>query len=154
MPGKNPQCGKNPLIKSSYYSSKVQQRKYNIQKSVKSVQSNYSQQDVLNRKSTLVNLPKLLLQINSIKPSQFGLQEQSELAQNNPEKVSQTRSTHSQTCGQHWSNNPKNLEICANKCGLQKSDFCPSKRSQRWSVFLKFGQRTNPKIRPPFTRAK
>ena len=91
-----PQCGENPLIKSSYYSSKVQQikrvqyTKFTCQNTVKTVQSNCGQQDVLTIKSTLVKPAESFLQISSVKPSQLGLQKQSESAQNSPEILSQT----------------------------------------------------------------
>ena len=88
----------NPLIKSSYYSSKVQQRESTIYKIHLPNQSQIcavkqQPQEVLTRKLILVNEAEFLLKISSVKPSQLGLQQQSKSAQNSPENDSETQST-------------------------------------------------------------
>ena len=140
-----PHCGENPLNKSSYYSSKVQQRervkytKYTCPITVKIIQSNYSQQDALTRQSTMVKPTRKLLQIGSAKPSQCNLQIQSKKTQNRSKNISQTWSMESQHCGQicygqHSSTCSKFLDICAKGCGLGRYKFLPEKRSKTSSV--------------------
>jgi len=80
----------NPLIKSSYYSSKFQQRerttcKIHLPNHCKTDQSNYNQQDAITRKSTLVKPAEKVLQMSSVKSSQLGLQRQFESTQNSTE---------------------------------------------------------------------
>jgi len=94
------------------------------------VQSTCSQQDALNRKSTLVKSAELLLQINSDKPNQFGLQQQPKTVMKKSIKLGQRIVKPAVNVGQTAQKSSK---------FVPKNATCPNKKSPKKNV-VKQGQ--------------